>query len=88
MYIIYLSATYATWGQTNCKLYGYNKFSTTHIPQIHHAFVTDPPTTAPLASDAKMCSTECPYAHGQLFVSPTGEVCLRPSTYLSVNTVV
>ncbi|KAK7948537.1 uncharacterized protein PG986_009423 [Apiospora aurea] len=67
------SATYATWGQTNCKLYGYNQFSTTHIPQIHHAFVTDPPTTAPLASDAKMCSTECPYAHGQLFVSPTGE---------------
>ncbi|KAK8025932.1 hypothetical protein PG990_003755 [Apiospora arundinis] len=67
------SATYATWGQTNCKLYGYNKFSTMHIPQIHHAFVTDPPTTAPLASDAKMCSTECPHAHGQLFVSPTGE---------------
>ncbi|KAK8094230.1 hypothetical protein PG997_000915 [Apiospora hydei] len=67
------SATYATWGQTNCKLYGYNQFSTTHIAQIHHAFVTDPPTTAPLASDAKMCSTECPYAHGQLFVSPTGE---------------
>ncbi|KAK8038916.1 hypothetical protein PG993_007327 [Apiospora rasikravindrae] len=36
------SATYATWGQTNCKLYGHNQFSTTHIGQIHHAFVTDP----------------------------------------------
>lgn len=40
----------------------------------HYAFVTDPPTEDPKISNAKACSTECPDAHGQLFVGVTGEV--------------
>ncbi|KAL3587837.1 hypothetical protein FPOAC2_13736 [Fusarium poae] len=57
----------------NCKLYGHGKFSQTAKPGAHYAFATDPPTEEPKVSNAKLCSTECRDAHGQLFVSPTGE---------------
>ncbi|KAH6973100.1 hypothetical protein BKA56DRAFT_676884 [Ilyonectria sp. MPI-CAGE-AT-0026] len=69
------SVTYAAGdGSTpNCKLYGHGLFSQTVIAGVHHAFVTDPPTEEPKVSEAKLCSTECPAAHGQLFVSATGE---------------
>lgn len=69
------SVTYADsdGSNPNCKLYGHGKFSLTAAPGAHHAFVTDPPTDEPKISNAKLCSTECPDAHGQLFVSVTGE---------------
>ncbi|KAH7136752.1 hypothetical protein B0J13DRAFT_677590 [Dactylonectria estremocensis] len=71
------SATYADGGgasSPNCKLYGHGMFSTTVVTSgVHHAYVTDPPTNDPLVSNAKLCSTQCPDAHGQLFVSATGE---------------
>ncbi|CAM1505087.1 Fc.00g107240.m01.CDS01 [Cosmosporella sp. VM-42] len=70
------SVTFADGGdgtQPNCKLYGHGQFSTTKLEGAHHLFVTDPPTEEPKVSEAKLCSTECPAAHGQLFVSATGE---------------
>ncbi|KAH6669665.1 PAN domain-containing protein [Plectosphaerella plurivora] len=60
-------------GHANCRLYTNGNFSTTKIEGMHYAFVTDPPTKDAELSDAKRCSTECPSADGQLFVSPTGE---------------
>lgn len=61
-------------GQANCRLYTHGNFSTSHQEGVHYAFVTDPPTKDAELSDAKRCSTECPSADGQLYVSPTGEV--------------
>ncbi|KXJ92631.1 hypothetical protein Micbo1qcDRAFT_222394 [Microdochium bolleyi] len=57
----------------NCKLYAQTGFSTTYVEGGHFAYVTDPPTEDPVLSEAKLCSTECPYADGQLYVSVTGE---------------
>jgi hypothetical protein len=59
----------------NCKLYGHGNFSRSALSSAHYAFVTDPPTEEPKVSNTKLCSTECPEAHGQLFIGSTGEVC-------------
>ncbi|KAM0191646.1 hypothetical protein ACHAPI_008697 [Fusarium lateritium] len=75
----------------NCKLYGHGKFSTHAQPGAHYAFVTDPPTEDAKVSDAKMCTTECPGAHGQIFASVTGEnfqmTCKKRhgTTYLKID---
>jgi hypothetical protein len=60
-------------GHANCRLYTNGNFSTTKLEGVHYAYVTDPPTKDAELSDAKRCSTECPSADGQLYVSPTGE---------------
>lgn len=57
----------------NCRLYTNGNFSTTKLEGVHYAFVTDPPTKDAELTDAKRCSTECPSADGQLYVSPTGK---------------
>ncbi|KAK1763882.1 PAN domain-containing protein [Phialemonium atrogriseum] len=75
----------------NCRLYEHGKFSTTKQEGAHYAFVTDPPTNDPVLSEAKLCSTECPEADGQLFVSHTGEnfqmTCKKRhgTTYLKID---
>jgi hypothetical protein len=71
---MYVPGPAPTGGQANCRLYTNGNFSTTSLEGLHYAYVTDPPTTEAQLSDAKRCSTECPYADGQLYVSPTGEV--------------
>jgi hypothetical protein len=60
----------------NCKLYGHGGYSTAHVPGVHHLYATNPPTIAPDHFENERCSTECPAADGQIFASPTGEVCV------------
>ncbi|GJD02564.1 PAN domain containing protein [Colletotrichum higginsianum] len=71
MYIPTLAPSTAA--QANCRLYANGNFSNSKAEGAHFAFVTDPPTKEPIISDAKLCSTECPEADGQLFVTPTGQ---------------
>ncbi|PHH84776.1 hypothetical protein CDD83_1411 [Cordyceps sp. RAO-2017] len=54
-------------------MYGNGGFSTTKAERVHHAFVTLPPAKEAPLTQSRMCSTECPSAHGQLFVGVTGE---------------
>ncbi|KZL85588.1 pan domain containing protein [Colletotrichum incanum] len=71
MYVPTLAPSAAA--QANCRLCGNGNFSTSKADGAHFAFVTDPPTKEPIISDVKLCSTECPEADGQLFVTPTGQ---------------
>ncbi|POR34947.1 Uncharacterized protein TPAR_04849 [Tolypocladium paradoxum] len=75
-----------------CKrLYGNGGFSTVNADRVHHAFVTLPPTKKAELTKSKLCSTECPHAHGQLFVGVSGENFLMScnkrhgTTYLKVD---
>lgn len=70
-----LSVSYnSTTPVDNCRLYGNLGFSTTKADGVHYAFVAYPPTKPAELTESKRCSTECPYANGQLFVGASGEV--------------
>ncbi|EQL03645.1 PAN domain containing protein [Ophiocordyceps sinensis CO18] len=75
----------------NCRLYGNLGFSTTKADGVHYAFVAYPPTKPAELTESKRCSTECPYANGQLFVGASGENFLMSchkrhgTTYLHVD---
>ncbi|KAK5988018.1 hypothetical protein PT974_12154 [Cladobotryum mycophilum] len=75
----------------NCRMYGNAGFSTTSADRVHHAFVTHPPTKKAELTKSKLCSTECPQAHGQLYVGLSGENFLMScskrhgTTYLKID---
>ncbi len=69
------SVSFDTTAANNCKFYGPGGYSTIHKPGVHHHYATSPPTSAPDHFGSKRCSTVCPEADGQIFASPTGEVC-------------
>jgi hypothetical protein len=59
-----------------CKLSEEGGFSATvcGVEDMHsYAFVVDPPAIESPDSAGVLCSTECPFAHRQLFVSSVGE---------------
>lgn len=62
--------------QDECRLYKEGGFSTGACGDDTHnyAYIIDPPAIDSLDIATIQCSTECPYADGQQFVTSVGEV--------------
>lgn len=71
--LILLSVTFEP-STAFCNLLDFGVFSTTEHPSQLYAFETSPPATKRASMTTQLCTTECPAANGQIYVSPYGEV--------------